>query len=161
MNLILSLKKGYTKKYFHSTGTLGVITKVSILCPIKPKNKLVGVLAVESFEKLLQIFKSTRFSLNEYLSAFEMFDLEVVRIMEKKLKMKRPFDSYLYCLIEMSGSSLTEMENQFCNLMEKLMNENLIQNGTYTSELSTMDKLWSMRESMYKQKFDILVFDNV
>lgn len=75
-----------------------------------------------------------------------MFDRQVADVMEKHLKMKRPFDSELFVLIEMSGTSLDEMENQFCDLTEKLMNENLIQNGTYSSDLTTMDRLWSMRE---------------
>lgn len=141
-----------------------MITKAAILCPIKPINKLVGVLAVDTFDQLLKVFKLTKFSLNEYLSAFEMFDREVVEVMEKNLKMKRPFDSKLFVLIEMSGTSLSEMENQFCNLMEKLMNDQLIQNGTYSSELTTMDRLWAMREQIAsvitQTSFFFLFFSN-
>lgn len=123
-----------------------MIFEQAVLCPIKPLNKLVGVLALKTFEELLQVYKLSRFSLNEYLSAFEMFDDEVVKVMESKLNMKRPFDASLYVLIEMSGSSLTEMENQFCSLMEKLMEKNLIHNGTYSNDLTTMNRLWAMRE---------------
>ncbi|KAK4336996.1 hypothetical protein RND71_044227 [Anisodus tanguticus] len=94
-----------------------------------------------------------------------MFDEQIIELLESHVKLQRPFESKLYILVEMSGTSINEMENQFCNLIEHLMDKNLIHNGTYSSELTKMKKLWELRERIaevlgsngYCFKYDISI----
>ena len=58
--------------FIGSEGTLGVITKVALLTPPRPKSTQVVLLAVDSFEKVQQLFVKARSSLSEILSAFEL-----------------------------------------------------------------------------------------
>ena len=69
---------GYHLKHLFvgSEGTLGIITECSLLChPIEP-NRNLAMLAVDSFDKVLEILKITRKNLGSSLSAFEFFDKE-------------------------------------------------------------------------------------
>lgn len=55
-------------------GTLGIITKVAMLCPIKPSSVQVAYLAVPSFQHAQQVFQKAKQHLGEILSAFEFLD---------------------------------------------------------------------------------------
>lgn len=55
-------------------GTLGIITKVAMLCPVKPASVQVAYLAVPSFQHAQQVFQKAKQHLGEILSAFEFLD---------------------------------------------------------------------------------------
>ena len=55
-------------------GTLGIITKVAMLCPVKPISVQVAYLAVPSFQHAQQVFQKAKQHLGEILSAFEFLD---------------------------------------------------------------------------------------
>lgn len=136
LDLMTKLRKdntGYDLKHLFigSEGTLGVITKCSILCPQKPKATLVGVLAISSFERLLQVFRHSRQVLSEQLSAFEMMDAESMSIVCDQLKTRSPFDGRFYTLIELAGGNLDHLEQRFSLLLEQLERDDLLEEGTY------------------------------
>lgn len=55
-------------------GTLGIITKVAMLCPVRPNSVEVAYLAVPSFQHAQQVFQMAKRRLGEILSAFEFLD---------------------------------------------------------------------------------------
>jgi FAD/FMN-containing dehydrogenase len=125
---------GYDLKqlFIGSEGTLGVITKASILCPVAPKASLVGMLAHDSFEQLTQVFRMSRSLLSEQLSAFEMMDQQAMQIICDQLKLQSPFDSPFYTVIELAGGNQNDLDQRFNQLLELLESKGLLLNGTYS-----------------------------
>ncbi|KOB66588.1 Uncharacterized protein OBRU01_21002 [Operophtera brumata] len=115
---------GYHLKHLFigSEGTLGVVTKVAIHCPVLPKAVTLGFFGVKSFENILQLFKSAKSSLGEILSAFEMADFDSINSTVRNLKL--PDESHD-----------AEKLNRF---LTREMESGLILDGTVTSEPSKM-----------------------
>ena len=55
-------------------GTLGVVTAVALLCPVKSRSTHVMYLACPSFQAVQEMFKLAKGHLGEILSAFEFLD---------------------------------------------------------------------------------------
>jgi FAD/FMN-containing dehydrogenase len=101
---------GYDLKqlFIGAEGTLGIITAVSLLCPIKPSSVNVAFLGVESFDKVQDLYLEAKKQLGEILSAFEFLDRGSMELVLKHhpsskdpLSTVNPF----YILIETSGSN--------------------------------------------------------
>lgn len=148
MNTLRKDNTGYDLKqlFVGSEGTLGVITQAAILCPPSPRATLVGVLTHSSFDRLLDVFRISRQVLSEQLSAFEMMDQRVMQVVCKQLKLQSPFDAPLYTLIETAGGDVEDLERRFEQLLNTLETKELLENGTFSGDLSTMRRLWSLRE---------------
>jgi FAD/FMN-containing dehydrogenase len=102
INVLRKDNTGYDIKqlFIGSEGTLGIITKLAILCPPRPKVRLllfycyvclietiqsinVMFLALDTFESVQNLFIEAKKELGEILSAFEFLDrrsLETVKI---------------------------------------------------------------------------------
>lgn len=123
---------GYDLKqlFIGSEGTLGMISGVSILCPLKPKSVNLILVACNgnSFKNVIDVFKLAKTELNEVLSAFEFMDKESMIAVSENLKLENPFLSTnkelvdqceFYCLAETHGSDqehdLKKIENFFLN----------------------------------------------
>ena len=67
---------GYDLKHLFigAEGTLGIITECAILCPPLETNRKLAMLAVDSFESVLEILKVSRKFLGTGLSAIEFID---------------------------------------------------------------------------------------
>jgi (R)-2-hydroxyglutarate---pyruvate transhydrogenase len=103
------LPAGYDLKqlFIGSEGTLGVISRVSLLVPRKPKSVNVAFVGVSSFESVLRLLGKARAELGEILSAVEFQDRKALELVIKHIPNARdplsapaPF----YMLIETSGS---------------------------------------------------------
>lgn len=62
LNTMHSMRKdntGYDTKqlFIGSEGTLGIITKVALMLAPKPQSQQMALFAVESFEKVVELFK--------------------------------------------------------------------------------------------------------
>jgi FAD/FMN-containing dehydrogenase len=88
---ITTLRKdntGYDLKHLFigAEGTLGVITDCAILCPTRPKQKQLVLLACNSFEDVLSVLKKAKNSLSDILQAFEFMDRESMQFVSSYRK---------------------------------------------------------------------------
>lgn len=64
------------------------------------------------------------------------------------LKLPQPFKDRqnFYILIELSSNDGSHVDNKLTQVLERMMTEEIIVDGTFSSELTNMKKLWSYRE---------------
>ncbi|CAH4019647.1 D-2-hydroxyglutarate dehydrogenase, mitochondrial isoform X1 [Pieris brassicae] len=171
IDCLRTLKKdntGYHLKHLFigSEGTLGVVTKVAVHCPAVPKAVSLGYFGVNSFEDVLELYKSAKESLGEILSAFEMADNEAISSTVENCKVSNPLEDYpFYVLIETSGSDENHDDEKLNRFLSKEMESGKIVDGTITSEPAKMKNIWNIRESIpgaglldgYVFKYDISI----
>ncbi|GAA5994994.1 FAD-binding oxidoreductase [Rhodotorula paludigena] len=147
---------GYDLKqlFVGAEGTLGVVTGVSIMTPRLPSAINVAVLSVPDFESVQTVFKETRAHLGEILSAFEFFDQEGLELVLHHTGAKSPFESEpeggraFYVLIETSGSNKDHDDEKLGGLLESLLENGIIADGTLAQDETQVQSLWSLRESL-------------
>ncbi len=90
---------------FSCLGTLGLITRIALACPPKPKAVNLAFLGLESFDKVLATFRKAKESLGEILSSCEFMDGDAVNCVIDNLGLSCPIDKQpFYMMIETSGS---------------------------------------------------------
>ena len=106
---------GYDLKqlFIGGEGTLGVITGVSMLCPVRSSAVNVAVFGLDNFQKCLEAFREAKKNLSEILSAFELMDGTSQKLLRKATDRQLPLEGEypFYCLIETSGSN-AEHDNE-------------------------------------------------
>ncbi|MFN3604760.1 MAG: FAD-binding oxidoreductase [Leptonema sp. (in: bacteria)] len=115
---------GYDLKqlFIGSEGTLGIITKATILVTQKPRDTFVYLLAFSKFSQVIQSLELCRKFLKEML-CFEVFDSSCLNLVCKKHNLSYPSESLKdknvwYVLIE-----IEKPENTFTIPYEDLLNE--------------------------------------
>ncbi|KRT80424.1 hypothetical protein AMK59_7652, partial [Oryctes borbonicus] len=152
LDLLSTLKKdntGFHLKHLFigSEGTLGVVTKVAIQCPPKPRAVNVSFLGLESFEKVLETFQLAKRELGEILSSFELIDALSLDVVTGYHGMKSPLDDYpFYVLVETQGSNEVHDEGKMSKFLEKALESGVVKDGTVTNEDSKMKAIWALRE---------------
>lgn len=153
---------GYDLKHLFigSEGTLGIVTKVAISCPPKPNAinlALLGefdntyilrvlsrflyslgkYLGLESYDKLLSLFKTCKKDLGEILSSCEYIDASSMNCVTSNLKLKCPIGSHpFYMLIETSGSNGDHDSEKLTKFLEDVMTNGTVKDGTLASDSS-------------------------
>ncbi|KAL6443293.1 hypothetical protein ACFW04_002885 [Cataglyphis niger] len=170
LNTLKKNNTGYHLKHLFigSEGTLGIVTKVAIQCPPLPKAVHVAFLGLASFDKVLETYYLAKRELGEILSSCEMMDRLALDVSINNLGMKNPLTSRenghdFYMLIETSGSHLTHDEEKLSLFVEKVMNNDIIEDGTLTNEMTKINNIWALRERIsegvlrdgYVFKYDI------
>lgn len=158
VNNLSKLRKdntGYDLKqlFIGSEGTLGIVTKISILCPPKPTAVNVAFLGLESFEQVQKTFVKAKKDLNEILSAFECMDNTTQDMVENHTDLTRPLsEKYpFYVLIETSGSDKQHDDEKLERFLESALggeegSEPLILDGVVAQDNSEVANLWAWRE---------------
>jgi D-lactate dehydrogenase (cytochrome) len=145
---------GYDLKqlFIGSEGTLGIITQVSILTPPKPKSVNVCILGVESYEKVQEAFKMAKRDLGEILSAFEFFDRPCLDLVMKHVShaAREPFEQQtpFYVLIETQGSVKEHDDEKLSMFLEKVMEEEVVQDGILAQDGNQQKLFWDIREGI-------------
>ncbi|XP_013785985.1 D-2-hydroxyglutarate dehydrogenase, mitochondrial-like [Limulus polyphemus] len=140
---------GYDLKQFFigSEGTLGVVTKVALLCHPTPSAITVAFIACPTFEAVLKTFRSCREKLSEVLSAFEMMDGATMEAIEQNVSLRNPIGlSPFYVLIETVGSEQEHDEEKLASFLETAMENNIVTDGTMSSDPGHVRELWDVRE---------------
>lgn len=179
LDLMSSMRKdntGYHLRHLFigSEGTLGIITKVSILCPKDFKCKKVFLFSLENFNKLIELFQMIQEDFSENLSCFEMIDESSMKAVVDNLNVSFPLSSKsypFYSLFELSSNDESSLDQRFAKHYEKLVKKSIILDGTYAndSDGEKFRKLKSYRETIteglridgYSYKYDISLPMNV
>ena len=143
---------GYDLKqlFIGSEGTIGIIAKISIQCPQRPKATNVAYLGLESFDKVQQAFRDCKNQLSEILSAFELMDEQSQDIVHKVTQKKRPLDHKypFYCLIETSGSDAERDSERLENFIADALERETVSDGVVAENETRKQTLWSWREGV-------------
>lgn len=117
-----------------------------------PKHKIVSLIALESFQKLLELYATVQKELGEYVSCFEMMDTYSIEAVVNNLKYPRPFSERypFYVMFELSSNDGPYLEGRLLSLLERLDSDGAILNGTFVSDSDQQkfDKLRSYRENI-------------
>ncbi|XP_058976930.1 D-2-hydroxyglutarate dehydrogenase, mitochondrial [Musca domestica] len=152
IDLMSDFKKdntGYHLKHLFigSEGTLGVVTKLAILCPAISDSVNVAFLALNSFEAVMQTLKNAKRHLGEILSSCELIDAPSLAASIENNNLQSPIEGYpFYMLIETSGSNAEHDMEKLNNFIQLVMDKGDVVDGTYTSEPSKMLEIWKLRE---------------
>ena len=157
---------GYDLKqlFVGAEGTLGIITKIALVCPPKPKAVNIAYLGLQDFKNVLQTFQKSKEFLGEILSSCEFMDGEGIECVTKNLGLNNPIDSYpFYMIIETSGSNSEHDEEKLNNLLAHLLESGIVSDGTVANSPSHQQQLWPLRERIteallvdgYCYKYDI------
>ncbi|KAK9510801.1 hypothetical protein O3M35_005510 [Rhynocoris fuscipes] len=152
LNCMNALKKDNTgyhlrQLFIGSEGTLGIVTKAVIQCPVKPKSVNLSLLGLDSFSDTLKTMKLAKEYLSEIISSCEMMDLESMNVVTNKLGLKPPLDPYnFYMLIESHGSNEKHDSEKMSAFLDEAMKQNIVKDGITASEPSRIANLWQYRE---------------
>lgn len=131
------------------------------------------MLSLRTYEDLLKAYHLIRCELSEYLAAFEMMDSVALDAVLTNLNQSHPLNSreQFYVLIELSANDANHMENRLSQTLEKLMSDNIVTDGTFSSDVNLQKflKLKSYRERIaegllkdgYCYKYDVSLPLNV
>jgi len=144
---------GYDLKqlFIGAEGTLGVVTKVSILAARKPKFQMVALLGCASYAHVLQAMQQARADLLEIVSAIEFLDRDALALVLKHIPGARdPLEKThpFYMLIETSGANEQHDQEKLQRFLESAMEKSLILDGTVAQDTAQSRALWSLRESV-------------
>lgn len=133
------------------------------------KCKIISLLALESYQKILKLYKNVTSQLGEYLSCFELMDEMSIQSVVDNLNMPLPLTKPypFYVLFELSSNDEIYIENRLLEFFDSQQSSSIIENATYTldSDVKKYSKLKSYRESIteglkkdgYTYKYDISI----
>ncbi|XP_033097916.1 D-2-hydroxyglutarate dehydrogenase, mitochondrial-like [Anneissia japonica] len=104
-------------------------------------------LGCSSFDQVLKTLQKSKNLLGEILSAYEFMDYECMAIVTKYLGLSNPVGNYpFYVLIETSGSNESHDQEKLNHLLEVIMSDGTVENGTLAMDVTQIQSLWALRE---------------
>ncbi|XP_014243138.1 D-2-hydroxyglutarate dehydrogenase, mitochondrial [Cimex lectularius] len=152
LNMLNSLRKDNTgyhlrQLFIGSEGTLGLVTKAVIQCPVRPKSVNLSFLGLPSYDAVLATYRLAKDMLSETLSSCEMIDTPSFEsVLTLGLKSPLSSDYPFYMLIETHGSSEEHDSTKMTSFLERCMEEGHVLDGTFSNEPSRMHNIWQLRE---------------
>jgi FAD/FMN-containing dehydrogenase len=153
MNKMMKNNAGYDLKqlFIGSEGTLGIITKAVLKMEDLPKTRCTAFIALESFEKAVELLLYSKKHLNNGLTSFELLWQDYYTLMTSSpspysppLSQTFPF----YVLIETFGQDAEKDKTFFEEFLEKSMGEGLIADAAIAQSQQELDWFWGIRENV-------------
>jgi FAD/FMN-containing dehydrogenase len=143
---------GYDLKqlFIGGEGTIGIITKISIICPRRSPAVNVAYFGLESYDHVQQAFREAKGQLSEILSAFELMDGRSQKLVHRVTGKKMPLEGEhpFYCLIETSGSNADHDGEKLEKFLEHVMENEIVQDGILAQDQTQFQELWKWREGI-------------
>ncbi|XP_043237977.1 D-2-hydroxyglutarate dehydrogenase, mitochondrial-like [Amphibalanus amphitrite] len=154
LNSMSNMRKDNTgfdlkQMFVGSEGSLGIITKVSMACPPRPKFINVAMVYTESFDHVLEIMRLAKEQLGEIMSACEFMDNDaVMSVKQKHLTMWGVPSKPYYVLIETAGHCDMHDEEKLKFLFNLLKDKDLIMDGQIGplnyDDPTFVERLWNI-----------------
>ncbi|CAK9173936.1 unnamed protein product [Ilex paraguariensis] len=156
LDMLGTLRKdntGYDVKHLFigSEGSLGIVTKVSILTPPKLSSVNVAFLACEDYISCQKLLLEAKTRLGEILSAFEFLDTHAMDLVVRHLDAVRnplPPSHNFYVLIETTGSDETNDKEKLEAFLLRSMESGLISDGVLAQDINQASSFWRIREGI-------------
>ncbi|XP_038725643.1 D-2-hydroxyglutarate dehydrogenase, mitochondrial isoform X2 [Tripterygium wilfordii] len=157
LDMLGTLRKdntGYDLKHLFigSEGSLGIVTKVSILTPPKLSSVNVAFLACQDYLSCQKLLTEAKRKVGEILSAFEFLDIEAMDLVLHQLEgVRNPLPPLLhkfYVLIETTGSDESNDKEKLEAFLLRSMEAGLISDGVIAQDINQASAFWRIREGL-------------
>ncbi|KAB1201941.1 D-2-hydroxyglutarate dehydrogenase, mitochondrial [Morella rubra] len=157
LDMLGTLRKdntGYDLKHLFigSEGSLGIVTKVSILTPPKLSSVNIAFLACKDYFSCRKLLLEAKRRLGEVLSAFEFLDNESLDLVLNHLEGVRnplpPTMHNFYVLIETTGSDESYDKEKLEAFLLRSMEGGLISDGVLAQDINQASSFWRIREGV-------------
>lgn len=157
LDMLGTLRKdntGYDLKHLFigSEGSLGIVTKVSLLTPPKLSSVNLAFLACENYLSCQKILLEAKRKLGEILSAFEFLDINAMDLVLKQLDgLRDPLPSSkhnFYVLIETTGSMESHDREKLEAFLAQAIESGLLTDGVVAQDINQASSFWRIREGV-------------
>ncbi|KAA8547437.1 hypothetical protein F0562_003699 [Nyssa sinensis] len=157
LDILGTLRKdntGYDLKHLFigSEGSLGIVTKVSILTPPKLSSVNLAFLACKDYFSCQNLLLEAKRKLGEILSAFEFLDGHSMDLVLNHLEGARnplpPSMHKFYVLIETTGSDESYDKEKLEAFLLRSMEGGLISDGVLAQDINQASSFWRIREGI-------------
>ncbi|RLM85885.1 putative D-2-hydroxyglutarate dehydrogenase, mitochondrial [Panicum miliaceum] len=157
LDMLTTLRKdntGYDLKHLFigSEGSLGVVTKISVLTPAKLPSTNVAFLSCNDYTSCQKLLLAARRNLGEILSAFEFMDHHCIDLAMRHLEGVQnplPASQYkFYVLIETTGSDEAYDKTKLESFLLRSMEDGLVADGVIAQDISQASNFWRIREGI-------------
>ncbi|KAL5752581.1 hypothetical protein ACOSP7_022779 [Xanthoceras sorbifolium] len=157
LDMLGTLRKdntGYDLKqlFIGSEGSLGIVTKVSILTPPKLSSVNLAFLACKDYFSCQKLLVEAKRRLGDILSAFEFLDNQSMDLVLNHLEgVRNPLPSSMhnfYVLIETTGSDESYDKEKLEAFLLRAMEGGLISDGVLSQDINQASSFWRIREGL-------------
>lgn len=137
--------------FIGAEGTLGIITAATLKLSPLPEQTATALLALDSLEDAITLFRLARRQCCDLMSAFEFLPplaFTLARETMPDLTPPIPMASPAYVLMDLAGSGLVNISALMERFLELALEEGLVRDGVIAQSQTQAQGLWIIREAM-------------